>query len=72
MRADLSLDVAAAPQTAAAVTPSLRSTDAVRFDVDAQDALHVTVEADRLGALRGGVNTALVLVRTATKFQDRE
>ncbi len=61
MRADLSLDVAEPGAVVAAVGPSLRSSDAVRFDVSAGDTVDITVESERLGALRGATNTALML-----------
>ncbi|MFB6295200.1 MAG: hypothetical protein ABEI97_05545 [Candidatus Nanohaloarchaea archaeon] len=70
MNADLSLDVDAPDQVAAALEPSLRDGGTVTFDLAAGDALDITVAADRLGTLRGGVNTALMLTRTATKFHD--
>lgn len=70
MNAELSLDVPDPDRVAAAVRPSLRSGGAVTFEVGAGDTLRIGVEADRLGALRGGVNTALMLTRTATKFRD--
>lgn len=69
MRADLDLDVADPQVTARAIAPSLRDSDAVRFAVDAGERLEVRVEADRLGALRGGTNTALMLTRLSDKFQ---
>ncbi|MFB6294312.1 MAG: KEOPS complex subunit Pcc1 [Candidatus Nanohaloarchaea archaeon] len=69
MNADLDLDIADPDQVAAAVAPSLRDSDAVRFDIDPGATLGITVAADRIGALRGGVNTALMLTRLAAKFQ---
>ncbi len=69
MIADLSLDIDRPGQVAAAVGPSLRDGGTVGFDIAAGDTLDITVEADRLGTLRGGVNTALMLARTATKFE---
>lgn len=72
MNAELALDMSDIETVRKAVSPSLRDSGKVRFDVGAGEALAIAVEADTLGALRGGVNTALMLSRLSDKFIGRE
>lgn len=65
MNADLSVDVQHPERVRQAVSPSLRDSDAVTFDVAADEELHVTVAAATLGTLRGATNTALMLTKLA-------
>jgi len=71
MRAELELDVPEPDKLRDAVGPSLRSSEKVGFEVRSPGDLEITVEADRLGPLRGGTNTALMLVRLATRTLER-
>lgn len=72
MRADLELDVEEPGKVRKAVSPSLRSSDKVGFDTSAGEKLEISVESKKLGSLRGGANTALMLTRLATKFMEKK
>lgn len=67
MKASLDLDVTRPEQVYRAVTPSLRDTSAVQYDVSAGDSLHISLETEGLGPLRGATNTALMLTKLAEK-----
>lgn len=68
MRARLDLDVARPEDVQHALDPALRDSNAVRFDTTVDDQFHVTVESEKLGALRGATNTALMLSKLSDKI----
>ncbi len=72
MNAELELDVDRPRTVAAALAPSLRDGGTVAFGIAADDTVDITVEAEKLGSLRGGVNTALMLARLAEKTAAHE
>lgn len=63
VKAALELDVDNVEAVHNAVGPSLRSTSTVSYDVHADDMLNIAVETEKLGSLRGAVNTTLMLVK---------
>lgn len=68
MRADLALDIEDPDGVMAAVRPDLTDSQRIAFDVAVDgDELHIGVEADSLGVLRGGINTALMLTKLSEK-----
>lgn len=69
MKAAVTLDVDEPERLRQAVAPSLRSSDAVAFDTGVDgDGFHIDVETDRLGALRGATNSALMLSSLGAKI----
>lgn len=70
MKADLSIEAADPARVAAAVGPSLRDSDAVRFDVSADDTVDIAVETGKMGALRGATNTALMLTALSRNIME--
>lgn len=70
MNARLQLDVDNVDRTAVALSPSLQDSDAVQYTVTTDDTLTVMVDARSLGALRGAVNTVLMLANLSTTVQD--
>lgn len=67
--ATLDLAVADPTYVKAAIEPDLQDSDRIGFDVSADEQLHVTVQAETLGVIRGGLNTAMKLVKLATRFE---
>lgn len=68
MRADLGLDIEDPGAVMAAVRPDLTDGQRISFDIAVDsDELQIGVEADSLGVLRGGVNTALMLTKLSEK-----
>lgn len=63
MNASLELTVSRPEQVRDAIVPSFRDSGVVAYNVSADDMLHVDIEAETLGQLRGAVNTALMLVK---------
>lgn len=51
-----------------AVSPDLTDSDRVKFEVFEENGLNIKVKADSLGSLRGGLNTAMRLVKISKKF----
>lgn len=72
MKASLELDVTHPDQVYRAVAPSLRDTPAVSYTVSADDSLHISLETEGLGPLRGATNTALMLTKLAEKVATTE
>lgn len=69
MRADLELDVEDPGAVHAAVAPDLTDSDRLSFDTDVGDGrLRIRIEADSLGVLRGGTNTAMMLTKLSQRF----
>lgn len=68
MRADLGLDIEDPRAVMAAVRPDLTDSERISFDIAVDDdELQISVGADSLGVLRGGVNTALMLTKLSEK-----
>lgn len=69
MRASLELDVKDPAMVHAAIDPDLNGSDRVAFDVSQDgDAVHIDIEADSLGVLRGSLNTATQLTKLGSRF----
>lgn len=72
MNAALDLEADDAETLEAVLEPSLRGFGGTSFDVTAENGrLHIGVEAEKLGALRGATNTALMLTKLATNVLER-
>lgn len=71
MNATLELDVEHPAVAGAAVSPSLQGSGPVEFTVEAGETVDIAVASDRLGSLRGAVNTALMLTRLSDKVAAR-
>jgi tRNA threonylcarbamoyladenosine modification (KEOPS) complex Pcc1 subunit len=69
MKASLELDVDEPGQVRAAIDPDLQDSDRVSFQTSADTQLHVDIEADSLGVLRGALNTVMRLSKLSTKFR---
>ncbi len=63
MNVTLELDTAQPDAVHDAIAPSLRDTDSVQYQVSADEQLHVTIQAETLGQLRGATNTAMMLIK---------
>jgi tRNA threonylcarbamoyladenosine modification (KEOPS) complex Pcc1 subunit len=69
MRATLDLDVEDPEQVYRAIDPDLVGSDRVSFDVSHDgDAVHIDIEAESLGVLRGSLNTATQLTKLGSRF----
>ncbi len=69
MRASLDLDVEYPEMVHAAIAPDLNGSDRVTFDVSQDgDTVHIDIEADSLGVLRGSLNTVTQLTKLSSRF----
>jgi len=69
MRASLDLDVEDPEMVYQAIDPDLTGSDRVDFDVSQDgDTVHIDIEADSLGVLRGSLNTATQLTKLSSRF----
>lgn len=67
--ATLDLDVDDPAYVEQAISHDLQDSDRISFDIESDDTVHITVSAQTLGVLRGGMNTAMQLSKLACRFE---
>ncbi|MDY6789303.1 MAG: KEOPS complex subunit Pcc1 [Candidatus Nanohaloarchaea archaeon] len=68
MEATLELDLSNPEKVLDAVKPDLQDSDRLKFDVSIDDSIQLKLRSKSLGVLRGGINTAMKLVKLSKKL----
>ena len=67
-RAELEFELDHPEKVCDSLVPDLSDSGRVVFETSIDEGLNVSVEADSLGSMRGGLNTVMRLVKLSEKF----
>lgn len=73
MNSELEIESDYAEQVASSVSPSLRSNNRVEYGTETlENTIQVSIDADRLGVLRGCTDSVFRLIMLADKIYSKE